>query len=388
MTMITKLQRPCLRSRQLHTITSQETIKPSSPTPPHLKTHNLSLVDQLVPSINIPLIFFYKYYTPSDTNILKKSLSQTLTSYYPLAGRFVAPNFSAPQIDCNDQGVEFFEASNDSQLSDFILKKDVDETMDQLIPSYQVGGYKNHPFLAEVQLTRFGCGGAAVVVSMSHKVGDGFTMGSFINHWAAVARGGSPKNPTFLSSKCKFKIPEFDLKGGDEAKYAIKRFVFPNSKLNELKKKVNVTVVNPTRVEVLSSLIFSCSVSAATTVSGCLQPSNMFQIVNMRKKLIEQNRPDIAAGNIGTLAAVKIRKCGEMKLNEVIYKLRKQIEEPKEVRDVDEIGGLCLKRLSMLGLNFGCRTEGIEAIVKLEEREMAIFQQDKQILAYSQDNFA
>ncbi|KAL8196451.1 hypothetical protein R6Q57_024746 [Mikania cordata] len=187
-----------LRSRQLHTIISQEIIKPSSPTPLHLKTHHLSLVDQLAANVNMPLILFYNNFKHGDINILKKSLSQSLTSYYPFAGRFLAP--FVPQIECNDQGVEFLEASNDSRLSDFINNKEVDETIDQLIPNYVLGN-ANKPALVEVQLNHFRCGGAAVAVSISHKVGDGFTVSKFLNHWATVMRVGSPKNPTFFSSK-------------------------------------------------------------------------------------------------------------------------------------------------------------------------------------------
>ncbi|KAL8196452.1 hypothetical protein R6Q57_024747 [Mikania cordata] len=416
---ITRLQR-FLRSRQLHTIISQETIIPSTPTPPPLKTHNLSLVDQLAPNVNMPLIFFYNNYRHGDVNILKKSLSQSLTSYYPLAGRFLAS--SVAQIDCNDQGVKFLEASNHSRLSDFVLKKELDQTIDQLIPNYEV---TNNPNLVEVQLNHFTCGGAAVSVCISHKVGDGFTMGKFINHWATVMRGGSPKNPTFLSSKSSIKIPEFDFKGTDKVKYATKRFVFPNSKLKELKNKIN-TSLNPTRVETVSSLIFKCAVDAATTLTGSLHPSNMYHVVNMRKKIMEQNLPEIAAGNICTIVGAKMADSCEIKLHEVIAKLRKEISGIKEVGDVEEVGEVCLKKLSTLGddqnrsYNFSslCRFpfyevdfgwgkpaqvmlkngvldgnvihlmdtpfgDGIEAIVQLEEEEMAIFQNDREIMAYS-----
>ncbi|XP_076900826.1 epi-neemfruitin B synthase L1AT-like [Bidens hawaiensis] len=179
MTMITTRLLRCLRSRQLHTIVSQETIKPSSPTPPHLRTHHLSLPDQMAPNSMIRLLFFYKNDTVvGDVNILKKSLSQTLSSYYPFAGRFLAP--SMPIIDCSDQGVEFLEVSNDSRLSDFIFKRDLDESiLDQLIPNYAIG---ENPNLAEVRLNHFKCGAAALGLSIPHKLGDGFTMANFFNH--------------------------------------------------------------------------------------------------------------------------------------------------------------------------------------------------------------
>ncbi|KAK9052178.1 hypothetical protein SSX86_028806 [Deinandra increscens subsp. villosa] len=419
---MTRFQR-LLKSRQLHTIISQETIKPSSPTPPHLRIHNLSLVDQLAPNVSMPLIFFYKNYRKGSINILKKSLSQTLTSYYPFAGRSLEP--SVPQIECNDQGVEFLEASNDTRLIDFILKKELDETIDQLIPNYTFG---NKDKLLKVQLNHLSCGGVAMVVSISHKVADGYTVGKFINHWATVTRGGSPKNPTFLSSKCKIKIPEIDLKGTNKVvKYTTSRFVFPNSKLNELKNKVNASV-NPTRVEILSSLIFKCAVGAATRLSGCIPPSNMYHLVNMRNKITGKNPPEIAAGNICSIAVAKMAGTSEIKLHKVIDGLRKDKTEIKEVGDVEEVGEVLLNKMSTLGgdesriyafssvcrfpfydVDFGWGNpvqlmikngviegnvitlmdtpsgEGIEAIVQLEAEEMSLFQKDKEILAYSQD---
>ncbi|KAL8259748.1 hypothetical protein R6Q59_027701 [Mikania micrantha] len=73
-------------------IISQETIKPSSPTPSHLKTHVLSLVDNFSLHVPVPFIFFYKNYKDGDISNLKKSLSLCLTQYYPFAGRFLDPN--------------------------------------------------------------------------------------------------------------------------------------------------------------------------------------------------------------------------------------------------------------------------------------------------------
>lgn len=86
--------------RQLHTrIISQETIKPSFPTPSQIKIYNPSTHDQFTPNMPMSLVFFYKNCNNNngDINILKKSLSQSLSQYYPLAGRFLTQ--SAGHID-------------------------------------------------------------------------------------------------------------------------------------------------------------------------------------------------------------------------------------------------------------------------------------------------
>jgi hypothetical protein len=78
-------------------IISKECIKPSSPTPPSLKTYKLSLLDQVVPSAYIPMIFFYPMnksishsvvdIVSQRSHLLKQSLSNTLTRFYPFAGK-------------------------------------------------------------------------------------------------------------------------------------------------------------------------------------------------------------------------------------------------------------------------------------------------------------
>nr|GFB64762.1 acylsugar acyltransferase 3-like [Tanacetum cinerariifolium] len=129
MTMISSLVRFGSR-RKLHTIVSREIMKPSSPTPSHLKTYNLSMFDQLAPDAYVPLVIFYPNYSNIDLNSrlklldMKKSLSQTLTQYYPFA----------------------------------------------------------------VQVNQFACGGIAVAVSLSHKIADGSSLCNFFNDWAVMTR--------------------------------------------------------------------------------------------------------------------------------------------------------------------------------------------------------
>ncbi|KAJ0489422.1 putative deacetylvindoline O-acetyltransferase [Helianthus annuus] len=425
--MINRLQR-FGRYRQLHTIISQETIKPSSPTP-HPKTHVLPLVDSINPHHHMPFVFFYKNYNYGDINILKKSLSQCLTQYYPFAGRLLSP--FAGHIDCTDEGVEFVEVSHDSRLDDFILKKEEGKSLRQLLPNIS----QTSPNLVEIQLNHFTGGGVAMVVSTSHKVADAFTMLTFVRQWAAVTRGGSPIKPYFISSPTSHnnvKMPDVAYKTISEVKYATRRLVFPNSKLNELKKKVismGISVTNPpsngpSRVEVLTSLIFKCAVDAATTNTGFFRPSSLFHLVNMRNKIFK-NDPEKVGGNIITMVHEKMTDSREITLNEVVSKLRKGKMEIKE-RNVEEIGERWENIYSVLGadpnlqiyymtsicgfptydVDFGWgkpvhvmfeipeednkivvfidtpHNDGIEATLHLPEKDMVILEQDKELLEY------
>ncbi|KAJ8645830.1 hypothetical protein MRB53_007578 [Persea americana] len=117
-------------------VLSKERIKPSSLTPLHLRSFNLSVLDQLAPRFYIPMLLFY---TAKDSNHLlqtnqvaqklKTSLSKTLAVFYPLAGRIKDDD----TIDCNDQGVEVFHARVDGHLPEFLKRPHV-EVLEQLVP--------------------------------------------------------------------------------------------------------------------------------------------------------------------------------------------------------------------------------------------------------------
>ncbi|KAK1436496.1 hypothetical protein QVD17_02276 [Tagetes erecta] len=413
--------------RQLHTIISQETIKPSSPTPLHLKTHNLSLLDHFSAKFHMPKVFFYKDYKNDYTNMLKRSLSKCLTQYYPFAGRFQTP--SASCVVCNDQGIEFIEASNDSRIDEFILNRNQDETLDQIIPEEKVGLNS----LLKVQVNYFGDGGVALAVSISHRIADGFTAASFINYWASVARGDQPAiNPTFISSSTNtnnmVKVPEVINQGTVKDNYVARRFIFSNAKLKELKEMVNnmagETPLNPSRVELLTSFLFKCVTRAANASSCDFKPLNLLHCVNMRNKIIKQC-PERATGNVMTLVAAKIADSSEITLNEVIVELRKEKMKLEGLKSEQEVGqslsnmmttlaaegnrsfvtsSLC--RFPFYDIDFGFgkpvkvltrypdvndngalfldtpEGDGIEALVHLQKDEMPIFEKDEELLAY------
>ncbi|KAK2994835.1 hypothetical protein RJ640_018817 [Escallonia rubra] len=73
----------------------QEVSKTVSLTPSHLRTCKLSFFDQLAPQLHVPLVFFYPASDgtkdESSSDHLEKSLSETLSRFYPLAERFATP---------------------------------------------------------------------------------------------------------------------------------------------------------------------------------------------------------------------------------------------------------------------------------------------------------
>ncbi|KAK9063926.1 hypothetical protein SSX86_017798 [Deinandra increscens subsp. villosa] len=409
--------------RQLHTIISREIIKPSSPTPSHLHTYNLSPLDQTTPHFYMPLILLYpKNNENRDSTAydkareLKKSLSQTLTRYYPFAGRLNSPY----DIDCNDEGVVFVEAENDSPLEKFENLSEQDPTVNQLFADGMVWENENRPRrtgVMGVQLTRFACGGTGLAVSISHKIGDGCTIGSYMTHWATVARYGS-----------------IDHEAADQAcvDYVTRKFVFPNYKLNDLKNKVALN--NPTRVEVLTSLIYKTAVISAgrSGKPGSFEPAFLVIPGNLRGKFVPK-LPETTVGNFVSLMLVTTRQESEISLSKVVSEIKKEKMELNRVQSMKQAveklesfksrlanedlenfakrsiwcSSLCGFACSKADFGWGKPTfatillgssnrsgfvlmdspdgNGIQARVKLEKQNMEVFENDKELLSFCQN---
>ncbi|KAE8023654.1 hypothetical protein FH972_009326 [Carpinus fangiana] len=239
-------------------IISKETIRPSFPTPPHLKSYRLSLLDQLAPPIYVPILLFYSadgFRTNEDHitmyNRLKKSLAETLTRFYPLAGKINGDAY----VELHDEAVIF------------------------PVP------------VTAVQLNVFSYGGISVGVYISHKMADGLTLAMFLNAWAETSRGVGETITPCLTSTTLFppkdmhhRITPIDLIAKE--KTVTKRFVFDVISLATLKAKAAAKgscIDNPTRVEAVTALI-SMSAKNATRGKSLHGKSSMVitHVVNLR----------------------------------------------------------------------------------------------------------
>ncbi|XP_076957900.1 akuammiline synthase 1-like [Bidens hawaiensis] len=355
--MLTKLLR--FGRRQLHTIVSREIIKPSSPTPSRNRTYNLSLFDQISPNGHSPIIAFYPNLDQSShdkTLDLKNSLSKTLTQYYPFAGRLKK---SRPTyVDCNDEGVEYIEAANDSTLSDFLQRsnhEDLDPLFakDMWFDPHIRGDNEGVTCPLAIQVNRFACGGIAVASTLSHKVGDGHTTLNFINHWAAVntKKDTSLINPHIISHQTKdYGYLSELLSARSRVGCVTKSFLFPKQKLNDLKAKViamtresGQPIVNPTRVEALSWLIHNRAMAAANKKrnSGTFEAIAMVFPMDMRSHLVEK-LPETSVGNLyfalesPTTNQSKLAPhitIGEMRENKAAFQSIQNLEAALEMYD-------------------------------------------------------
>ncbi|KAH8507068.1 hypothetical protein H0E87_009537 [Populus deltoides] len=238
-------------------ITSRKLLKPSVQTPPHLQILKLSILDQ------------YPYYVP---NIF----------YYTNANHEIE-NINTQKL------VE--------QLEKSLLEQEPKpyELLRRLVPSLAESA--TSPLLA-IQVNIFRCGGLAIGVLNSHRIAGRWTMSRFINAWATTHfhdQGISKVTPpTFVSpfifpdsSRLSFPVPPPRMAS---KKIVAKIFRFDREAIEKLKSEVisgadSGVKHHPSRVEVVSALIWKALISVAKEKHGYLRSSSMSLPFNLRGKV-------------------------------------------------------------------------------------------------------
>ncbi|KAL9413804.1 hypothetical protein AB3S75_042318 [Citrus x aurantiifolia] len=207
---------------------------------------------------------------------MENSLSETLITFYPLAGRFIEDRNS---VDCNDQGAEYLIAQVGCKLSQFLdQRKQLEvELLNRFIPfAKEVVAFS--PTVLAVQLNMFDCGGLAIGVSLSHKVADGFVIFTFIQAWAAACRfGNTTEVVTCPSFEMGSLLPARDtdkLKILVSEEYGVtmvtKRFVFDGLAISTLKAKA---IGEVSRVVAVTAVLWKARILVAQAKHGLLRPS-------------------------------------------------------------------------------------------------------------------
>ncbi|KAK9934468.1 hypothetical protein M0R45_021611 [Rubus argutus] len=290
-------------------VISKEIIKPSSPTPNHLRRYQFSYLDQISSPVYSSLVLFFESNRKTQPNIteisnhLKKSLAEVLTLYYPLAGRAK----DELCIDCNDEGIPYLEAHvNNCKLSD-VLCNPIPGELTKLVP-FELDDVDNKIPLG-VQLNVFECGGFAIGQCISHKIADGLSMLMFSKAWATTARRAlgdlraKVERPQFVSAtlfppKLFTQLP--DARISVARNKVTKRFVFDASNIEDLRAKYegihkNQMIRRPSRVETLSTFISSRF--AAVTKYEKLHSAVL--VVNLRPRF----DPPLPLHSFGNLAS-------------------------------------------------------------------------------------
>ncbi|XP_028096585.1 salutaridinol 7-O-acetyltransferase-like [Camellia sinensis] len=341
-------------------IVAREIIKPSSPTPNQFRIYKFCSRDQYSPHHYIPAVFFYANPT-RDVNHeelvsirsqrLRETLSETLTRFYPLAGRLRDNLF----INCNDEGVDYLEARvTHCRLSDILEQPKAKEMYRLLEPDPE--DFNKNPLLF-VQLNFFPCGGMALCVRMSHKIADGVAYGAFVKAWSDIALGSSE---TIMTEKI-----------------VTKRFVIDPSKVATLKAKATSTgVQQPTHIEAVTAALLKCAtVGAETDVPGL--------VCQLRKGVQQSTDNNFTAEKTKLLRlkgeAVKVYRHGNWR-RFGLYELNFGWGKPTYTTVV--LFGAPIG-IGLLDTRDG---DGIEVWMTLLKEDMAVFESDQELLAFALPN--
>ncbi|XP_076946669.1 epi-neemfruitin B 7-O-acetyltransferse L7AT-like [Bidens hawaiensis] len=428
-------------------IISRETIKPSSPTPHDLRTFNLSIIDQFMSDVYTPFIVFIP--NTNKDNImdvvntrvkhLKKALSETLTRFYPIAGK-VKDNL---QINCNDEGVYYMEALANQTLHDF-LRDPSDERVRVLLPERPgTADSSKGNFVLGIQMNIFKCGGIGISTTISHKIFDAHTFFIFMKAWAATAKGSTNTvSPSFVGSKIfpnnpclEYSLPKLLL---TTKTLSTKRFVFDSTALTLLKAQPIASAISahpPTRTEATTAVIWKAAAKAASKVRpfGPQTPHVLITMVNLRKRA-SPAFPEESIGNlINAVGAICNPAGSNLDLPTLMGQMRDSIAKinsayvdslqgvkghetfNEQLRGLNRLADLlaegdCLLATSLLksgmyeldfgwgkpiwfytmnngnarrvALNETLKGGGVEAIVTLSPDEMDIFERDSELLSY------
>ncbi|KAJ4715326.1 vinorine synthase-like [Melia azedarach] len=292
-------------------IISKECIKPSSPTPLHLRTYKLCLLDQFYDHFYVPRILYYNppnLSPPIDTElivskrlqILKQSLSKSLTRFYPIAGE-IKDNFS---IDCSDKGVYFVYARVKSPLNKFLNHLDLIPLTHRLYPveGHEQGEEIKGAYVGKIQLVRVLVMKRYVLIMM---------LPSYFLRLTEY-----PRDATWMA------VCEPFCKNG---RFVTRRFVFDAKAIANLKAKASsLCVQNPSRVEVVTALLSKCIVAAFKTKSGFYKPTLLTHAINLRQKGKLSFLEDYL-GNIVWRANALCRSGKDVELGGLVCRLREAI---------------------------------------------------------------
>ncbi|TKY52998.1 Vinorine synthase [Spatholobus suberectus] len=277
--------------------------------------------------------------TISDSSItqqrfkqLKESLSQVLTHFYPFAGR-VKDKLT---IDCNDEGVFYTEAKVSYTLAEFFNQSIFSSFIHKLLPNQPIMEVATEGYTTMAQVTCFACGGMVIGTLISHMIADGAAASFFLNCWGSNSRSefqNALAFPNFdtpfpRNIACRQDTNVMALCGQflNEGRLATRRFLFDAKAISRLRTQgSSLTVQNPTRVEVVTSLLCKCTAKAFKANSGLERPILITHAVNMRRRA-SPNFPKSCMGNFAWLAtALMSAKEEVIKLPDFVIKLREAV---------------------------------------------------------------
>ncbi|CAH8337107.1 unnamed protein product [Eruca vesicaria subsp. sativa] len=422
-------------------VMGREVIKPATPSPNnHIQ---LSLLDFSVPAMYVSTIFIYKseeLVSASPEIIskkLKSSLSETLSRFYPLAGEI-----EGVSINCNDKGAAYTEARTNLLLPEFLKTLNV-ESLEELRPKIAARDSPTVWPLLSVNVTFFGSGsGVAVSVCVSHRICDASSLLTLVTDWSATMANKKSNVSTHQFAEATIYPPapphmaQLQSPTMNSKKCITNRFVFESSKIAELKRKAaSPSVTMPTRVEVITSVIWKCARNASQSNLVAPRSTLMFQAVDLRLRVPSSVLSPDAIGNLQTAFFLKKDAERKLEIDEIVTAFRTAKEEVNKMlkdnvqsntlgqgllnvmgsfvpeykpdRDIYTMSSWCGKPFYEVDFGWGSPVwtgsashtiydntvfivlmdskdgEGVEAWISLPAEDMFVFVHDQELLAYA-----
>ncbi|KAK9725473.1 hypothetical protein RND81_05G146000 [Saponaria officinalis] len=335
-------------------VLSNDMVKPSTPTPNHLKTFDISYVDQILPLVPPFLSTGLVFYTappptqpPLDITRLKSSLSKTLSRFYPLAGRI-----KQSTIDCNDEGLPFIETNVNCSLSSFLSLPNRLDFMPKFLPPREslgiVGNLGTVTELAHlaIQVNVFTCGGLAIGWYDIHKIMDGSSSATFFKHWTALASQCYDDliQPDFDATVTAFpplsKAPQLQWDNGSEnhvnqkSRTVVKSFVFQSPAIAALITRAATKLVpNPTRYLALAGFIWEHVM--ASKCSDFQSNGYTDTVLQVTLDLRPRINPPLPRGSIGNLVNTAVARAeNPTQMKDLVVEIHEAVAKVKS-----EIGG-------------------------------------------------
>ncbi|KAG4144784.1 hypothetical protein ERO13_D05G060000v2 [Gossypium hirsutum] len=171
-------------------VTKTVSVLPKSLNPTQ-KIH-LSNLDRQCPLL-MYVVFFYKSSAayqnlPLDSifSCLKSGLEETLSIWYPAAGRLsLNPSDGKLNLWCSNDGAVLVEAVTSAKIIELGDLSQYNEFFEHLAykPDFH-GNFSEMP-LVVAQVTGFGCGGYSIAIGSSHSLFDGPATYDFLHAWAS-----------------------------------------------------------------------------------------------------------------------------------------------------------------------------------------------------------
>ncbi|XP_055826981.1 acetyl-CoA-benzylalcohol acetyltransferase-like [Solanum dulcamara] len=145
-----------------------------------------------------------------------------------------------------------------------------------------------------VQITIFQCGGIALSTSTSHPAMDGWTNFTFIYEWSKVCKLGIPTEKiNFMSFDLANIFGPRNITFSDQAKPLNTKLVAKNqimdevslSKLRDKLTNSEALCFKPSRVEMVTAILWRSQLRASQAITGEIKPSVMSFPLNLRGKL-------------------------------------------------------------------------------------------------------